>query len=58
MEVKISKNELYDKINQLHNTVKDNNEVSDKTDYLQMEINNLKVSMCALEKNLLPSYRA
>ena len=49
------RNELRDKINQLQNMVKDNKELNDKIDHLQMLINNLKVSKCALEKNLLSS---
>ena len=49
------RNELRDKINQLQNMVKDNKELNDKIDHLQMLINNLKVSKCALEENLLSS---
>ncbi|XP_031204443.1 Friend virus susceptibility protein 1-like [Mastomys coucha] len=49
------RNELRDKINQLQNMVKDNKELNEKIDHLQMLINNLKVSKCALEENLLSS---
>lgn len=34
---------------------KDSNELSDKTDQLQMRINRLKVSKCTVEENLLSS---
>lgn len=49
------RNELQIKINQLQNMVKDNKELNDKIDHLQMLINNLKVSKCALEENLISS---
>lgn len=50
------KNMLCDKINQLlaaQNTVKENNEFSDKVDPLQMYISNFKFSKGALGENLL-----
>lgn len=50
------KAELRGKISQplaSQNTVRDNNEPSYKTDWLQMHINSLKVPTCALEERLL-----
>ena len=49
------------KINQLlasQNTVKGNNELSDKADRLQMCINRAKGSKCALKGSLSSSHRA
>lgn len=54
----VEKNEVHDKIIQLlapWNMVKDNNELGDKTDRLQMHINRAKDSECALKENLLSS---
>ena len=51
------KNELCDNINQRltsQHTV-ENNELSDKIDWLHVHINSLKVSKCALEEDLLSS---
>lgn len=47
--------EICDKINQLPESqemVKDNNELSDKTDQFQLCIYSLKISKCALEETL------
>ena len=41
--------------NCLQMSVDENKELNDKIDHLQMLINNLKVSKCALEENLLSS---
>lgn len=52
------KNELCDKINQCltsQNTEEENNELSDKIDWLHLHINSLKGFKCALEENLLSS---
>jgi hypothetical protein len=37
----------------LDKLIRKRNELHDKVDWLQMQINNLKVSKCALEENLL-----
>jgi hypothetical protein len=52
------KKELCDNINELlatHNTVKDNNELNNKTDQPQICFKSLKVYKCALKENLLSS---
>lgn len=52
-------NEVQDKINQLpvsRDSVK-NDDLSDKTDLLQMHINSLKICKCAPEENLLSGSR-
>jgi hypothetical protein len=39
----------------LDKLIKERNELHDKLDQLKMQVNNLKVSKCALEENLLSS---
>lgn len=55
------KNELCEKINQLlasQNMVKDNNELRDKIECLQMYVYSLKGSQCALEDHFSRSHGA
>jgi hypothetical protein len=42
----------------LEKLMKENNELCDRIDWLQMQISNLKFSKCALEENILYSRKS